>query len=159
MSDSSEKHFILSGWFVLSSFSVLFAVIVFLTGCGNQTSKESQSVKPLTIKDSILLLYNYKLNNSGYKITFLEFGSVGCRECKKMETVMEEIKKMFGEEVNVVFYDVRLKNNKAICDHFNIKMIPVQILLDNEGVETFRHVGFFPADSLSLQIEKMNASY
>lgn len=132
---------------------VFLSTILFLTGCDIKPLPEKQTEKPLTIKDSIQLLYNYNLSKAAYKITFLEFGSVGCRECKKMEEVLQEVKDKFGKDVNVIFYDVRLKNNKSICDYYNIKMIPMQVLLNFEGTEVFRHLGFYPADSLKIQFD------
>lgn len=150
---SWEKHSISSDNIVVVVLAL--TLIIVLSGCGNQTSQETKSQQPLTIKDSIQMKYNYTQNNANYKITFLEFGSVGCRECKKMEGVMQEVKENYGKDVNVVFNDVRLKCNKSICDYYNIKMIPVQILLNNEGLEVFRHLGFYSADSLKPQFDKI----
>ena len=56
--------------------------------------------------------------------------------------------------VNVVFYNVRKKENKKIAEYFGIQMIPVQILLDIKGKEFFRHVGYYSFNELSIELKK-----
>lgn len=111
---------------------------------------------PKNMKDSVDFLYNYSNQNTVYKLTFLEFGATTCHECKKMETVMKAVKEKFNT-VNVVFYNVRNKENNSMVEHFGIQMIPVQILLDKNGNECFRHLGFYPLDSLTNKFKKYGA--
>lgn len=103
---------------------------------------------------SIDSLYNYEKNYSSFRITFLEFGSKGCVSCKRMEKVMEEIEALFPDEVNVVFHNVMLPENKKLMKFYGIVAIPSQILLNRSGKEVFRHTGYISTEKLSGEINK-----
>ncbi|MFC1539134.1 thioredoxin family protein [Candidatus Latescibacterota bacterium] len=90
------------------------------------------------------------------KITFIELGSVNCIPCKMMQPIMAEIEKEYKDQVNVVFHDVWTKEGQPYAEKYKIKLIPTQIFLDKDGVEYFRHVGFFPKDEL-VKILKMRS--
>lgn len=106
----------------------------------------------LSPADSIKLAFDYTANGKKYQLTFLEFGSVGCRECKKMEMVMDSVRDAYGDKVQVVFFHVR--NNRKMTQHFGIDMIPVQVLLDKTGRECYRHIGYLPFNQLEQEIVK-----
>lgn len=82
------------------------------------------------------------------KVTFIELGSVRCIPCKKMQPIMEEIKKEYAGQVEVVFYDVWTSEGRPYAAKYKIKLIPTQVFLDKDGNEYFRHVGFFPKEEL-----------
>jgi len=98
-------------------------------------------------------LFNYTKNNSGFVVTFLEFGSTGCSACKKMEKVMEEIRQTYPEKVNVVFYNITLPENHEIMKYFGISVIPTQVLLDKNGKEFFRNSGFISSKEIMHYFE------
>ena len=56
-------------------------------------------------------LYNYTKNGGTYEVTFLEFGSTGCPACKRMESVMDEVRQKYPEKVNVVFLNILKPEN------------------------------------------------
>ena len=99
-------------------------------------------------------LFNYQNNNSGYQITFLEFGSTGCVTCKRMEKVINEIQVKYSSTVNVVFLNITLLENHNLMKYYGISVIPTQVLLDRSGNEFFRHIGFYSTKNLSNQINK-----
>mgnify|MGYP003969643571 FL=1 len=80
------------------------------------------------------------------KITFLELGSTTCIPCKQMEKVLESVREKYGDQIDVIFYDV--KNEKEITKKYKIKMIPTQVFLDENGNEIHRHVGFYPEEKI-----------
>ncbi len=82
------------------------------------------------------------------KVTFIELGSVRCIPCKKMQPIMEEIKKEYEGQVKVIFYDVWTREGNPYAAKYKIKLIPTQVFLDKDGNEYFRHVGFFPKEEL-----------
>lgn len=101
------------------------------------------------IKDSIMMLYNYEvMQNVTYKYTFLEFGSIGCAPCKRMEKEMEIIRKEYAGTVNVRFVNLAIKWNRDWAEYFNIQSIPTQVILDSTGNEIYRHTGYISADEL-----------
>ena len=76
------------------------------------------------------------------QITFLELGSLTCIPCKQMENVLESIREKYGDQIEVIFHDV--KKEKEIAEQFRIRMIPTQVFLNSEGEEIHRHIGFYP---------------
>ncbi len=80
------------------------------------------------------------------RITFLELGSVGCIPCKKMQPVMKNIEKKYGDQIRVIFHDVRKEKEKIA--QYRIEMIPTQVFLDENGKEIHRHVGYYPEKAI-----------
>jgi len=81
-------------------------------------------------------------------VTFVELGSVRCIPCKKMQPIMEEIRKEYPDQVKVVFYDVWTPEGQPYARQYKIRLIPTQVFLDKDGNEYFRHEGFFPKEEL-----------
>ena len=105
--------------------------------CGNDESqKDSKRAKQEEKKASSI------------KVTFIELGSVRCIPCKKMQPIMEEIKKEYKGQVKVIFYDVWTPEGKPYAYKYKIRLIPTQVFLDKDGKEYFRHRGFFPKEEL-----------
>ena len=98
--------------------------------------------------------YNYTKNGLSYEITFLEFGAKSCSACKLMEPVMSEIRTKYPNRVNVVFVNIMLPANHPLMKYYGIAAIPIQVLLNKEGKEVFRHTGYYSAESLTQVIEK-----
>ena len=88
------------------------------------------------------------------KVTFVELGSIKCIPCKKMQPIMEEIKKEYKGQVKVVFHDVWTDEGRPYASTYKIRIIPTQVFLDKNGKEYFRHEGFFPKEEL-VKILKM----
>lgn len=87
------------------------------------------------------------------KVTFVEVGSVTCIPCKAMQPVMKAVEAEFGEQISVVFYDV--KTDPTVIQKYKISLIPTQIFLDAEGKEFHRHEGFYPQAEISkLLVER-----
>ncbi|HAQ21821.1 MAG TPA: hypothetical protein DCR40_21715 [Prolixibacteraceae bacterium] len=95
--------------------------------------------------------YNYAKNGKNHQVTFLEFGATGCSACKRMESVMEEIRKKYPQTVNVVFLNVLKPENQDLMKYFGIASIPTQVLLDKDGKEFFRHSGYYSTEELEKE--------
>ncbi len=93
---------------------------------------------------------------SGIKITFLELGSKGCIPCTKMEPILEEISKKYAGQVEVIFYDLKKKENRHWQKKYGIKTIPTQVFLDADGKEIFRHIGFYPQNEIEVFLAKQS---
>lgn len=85
-----------------------------------------------------------KLLNKNTKITFVELGSVNCIPCKKMQPIMDSIEKKYGDQIEVIFYDVWKSDQKKYAKEYGISLIPTQVFLDENGKEFHRHQGFYP---------------
>lgn len=86
------------------------------------------------------------------KITFLELGSKTCIPCKMMEKVLVSIEEKYGDQVDVIFHDV--KKDKKIAAEYKIKMIPTQVFLNENGKEIHRHIGFYPEEKIDEFLQK-----
>jgi thioredoxin 1 len=82
------------------------------------------------------------------KVTFIELGSVNCIPCMKMQVIMREIEREYGDQVAIVFYDVWTDAGKPYAKQYRIRVIPTQVFLDQNGNEYFRHEGYFPKEDL-----------
>ncbi|GAB1467893.1 hypothetical protein MASR2M64_05840 [Candidatus Cloacimonadota bacterium] len=87
-------------------------------------------------------------------VTFVELGSENCVPCKMMKPVMKEIEDIYGEKVEVIFYDVGQSKHKAMGDKYKLRVIPTQVFLDKDGKEFHRHEGFYPKDEIVKLIDK-----
>ncbi len=90
----------------------------------------------------------------GKKVTLIELGSVKCTLCQMMHIIMKEIKEEYGEDVDVVFYNVRTKAGRPLAEKYRIGMIPTRIFLDGNGDEFFRHEGYFSKKAI-IEVLKM----
>ncbi|OJU55604.1 MAG: hypothetical protein BGN96_12330 [Bacteroidales bacterium 45-6] len=153
---------------IVSIVFLLLSVSFFILLIANKKNMEnyaSQLMKKQTTeatkestKSVVDSLYNYQKNGSKHKITFLEFGATGCSACKRMETVMAEIREKYPQEVNVIFLNVLLPESQIMMKYFGIAAIPTQVLLDKNGKEFFRHTGYFSEKELAktLTIKNIN---
>jgi thioredoxin 1 len=82
------------------------------------------------------------------KVTFIELGSVNCIPCIKMQGVMKELEREYGDQVAIVFYDVWTEAGKPYARQYRLRVIPTQVFLDQDGNEYFRHEGYFPKEDL-----------
>lgn len=87
------------------------------------------------------------------KVTFIELGSVNCIPCRMMQPVMKAIEGKYGEQVRVVFYDVWTQAHEAYGRQYAIRLIPTQVFLDENGIEFFRHEGFFPEEEIDRLLQ------
>jgi thioredoxin 1 len=113
----------------------LYLFLLFTFSCNSQTRSEVASKA-------------VENENSKYKVTFIELGSVRCIPCQQMQSVMKSIEKKYGKQVKVVFYDVWTEAGAPFGKQYGIEAIPTQVFLDKDGKEFFRHVGFFPEEEL-----------
>ena len=86
------------------------------------------------------------------KITFLELGSKTCIPCQMMEEVLVSISEKYGDQIEVTFHDV--KKDNEIAAKYQIRMIPTQVFLDENGVEIHRHVGFYPEEQIDIFLQE-----
>jgi thioredoxin 1 len=93
------------------------------------------------------------------QVTFVELGSVNCIPCRAMQPVMRELEKRYGDQIQVVFHDVWQDDTPAKT--YNIRVIPTQVFLDQNGREFHRHEGFYPLEQIErlLQDRGLKSSY
>ena len=92
------------------------------------------------------------------QITFVELGSVKCIPCRQMQPVMKAIEEKYGDQIEVVFYDVWIPEQRKYAEEYDIRLIPTQVFLDKDGNEIFRHEGFFPEESIDKLLREQGLS-
>ncbi len=97
-------------------------------------------------------------DQAGIKVTFVELGSVNCIPCKMMQPIMKEIEKEYKNQVKVVFHDVWTEQGRPYAEKFGIRVIPTQVFLDRDGIEYFRHEGFFQKEQLVEVLRKQGVN-
>jgi thioredoxin 1 len=95
-----------------------------------------------------------KAKSDGILVTFVEIGSVKCIPCKAMQPIMKVVEEEYREQVKVVFHDVWTPKGKEDAMKYNIRIIPTQVFLDENGKEYYRHEGFFPKEEV-VRVIKM----
>jgi thioredoxin 1 len=76
----------------------------------------------------------------------VDLGAGKCIPCKAMAPILDELRKDFAGQFEVVFIDVW--QNPQEGEKYDIQMIPTQIFYDAAGKELFRHQGFFSRDDI-----------
>ncbi len=107
----------------------------------------------LSVENQIDEKFNYLQNKQIFEFTLLEFGSTGCTICKQMEPVLDEIRNSGKPKVNVIFLNIMHPENLAMMKYFGISAVPMQILLDKQGKEIYRHYGFISAKDLIFEMK------
>jgi thioredoxin 1 len=139
---------------LLILFSVIFLVVLFVLKdtLNNYASNliRYQAGSDIQKSESALVdsAYNYIKNEQCYEVTFLEFGATGCSACKRMETVMADIRTKYPDKAKVVFLNILKPENQNLMKYYGIAAIPTQVLLNKEGKEFFRHNGFYSTEDL-----------
>jgi thioredoxin 1 len=124
----------------------------YITGLGR--SRNIQINQPWVQTQSRLAADNPvdRARRSG-KPTLVEFGAAGCVPCDMMQPILENLRKDFGDRLNVVF--VHVGEEQVLGARYGIRSIPVQVFYDAGGQEVSRHVGFFAQEEVLKQLARM----
>ncbi len=78
--------------------------------------------------------------------TLIELGMNSCASCKAMHRVLDELRAAHGEHLRVIAIDIR--DRPELVAELRVIAIPTQVLLDGEGREVDRHLGFLLAEAI-----------
>ncbi len=87
--------------------------------------------------------FDYANRQTNYKLTVVELSGNGCKPCLRMDTVLSKIAKVYAGKVKIITYKLVNDSTMVIAKYFGVNMIPTQIVLNKNGLEVFRHTGFF----------------
>ncbi|MBN1363456.1 MAG: thioredoxin family protein [Syntrophaceae bacterium] len=130
-----------------SSLFVIFLISVFVYCDANKANNQISSENEMSIQSEGVSKKNMESNENA-EITFIELGSVNCIPCRMMQPIMKSVEKKYGEQIEVIFYDVWKPEQKHYAQEYGIRVIPTQVFLDTGGNEIYRHEGFFPEEEL-----------
>lgn len=118
-----------------------FTLVLSAFSCAKEAKPESKQAEKVSESKS-----DVSENQSKALVTFYELGSVNCIPCKQMKPVMAAIEKKYGDQVEVIFYDVNKEKGRS--EEFGIRLIPTQVFHDKNGKEIHRHEGFYPESEI-----------
>jgi thiol-disulfide isomerase/thioredoxin len=125
---------------------------------------KSGEVKKAEIKSTYNNIKDLNLKSTNGKPTLLVFSAPWCPACVRMATETypkKEVAKQLAK-LNFVKLNSDLPENNELADQFKIKAIPAMILLDKNGVETFRWLDFQTpqefAKNLDSELQKVDLS-
>jgi thioredoxin 1 len=76
----------------------------------------------------------------------VDVGAHKCIPCKKMAPIIEALQHDYAGVVEVVFVDVW--KDPAAGKPYKVRMIPTQVFYGADGVEVFRHEGYFSREEI-----------
>ena len=83
--------------------------------------------------------------------SMVDFGAGTCMPCIQMKPIIEELQKELKDKANILLIDVN--EQQVLTRKYKIMLIPTQIFFDATGAEIYRHVGFFPRDSILVNLK------
>lgn len=111
--------------------------------------------KKTEIKSTYNNIKDLNLKSSDGRPTLLVFSAPWCPACVRMNTETypkKEVSKQLAK-VNFIKLNSDLPENNEMSEKFKIKAIPTMVLLDKNGVETFRWLDFQPSAMFAKNIE------
>lgn len=83
----------------------------------------------------------------------IDLGSKNCIPCKRMAPILDSLRQEYEGRAEIIFIDTR--ENRQAAAQYKINFIPTQIFFDTLGVERYRHIGFYPADSIVAHLRAL----
>ena len=84
----------------------------------------------------------------------LDLGSHSCIPCKMMMPILDTLKEVYSGKLDVEFIDVWVE--REMGSKYGIRAIPTQIFYDKNGVEKFRHEGFWSRKEIEDKFAELN---
>jgi thioredoxin 1 len=78
--------------------------------------------------------------------TLVEFGMDTCASCKAMHKVPDELRAAHAGRLRVI--TVNVMQEREATAQWPVRAIPTQLLLDGEGREVYRHLGYLSAPAI-----------
>lgn len=78
--------------------------------------------------------------------TLVELGMDSCAACKAMQGVLDELRAAHPGVLQLV--QININERPGVVPDWRILAIPTQVLLDAQGRELDRHIGFISADAI-----------
>lgn len=123
---------------------IFISGLIFIIGCSSEPKNDSAD-KADSTKAAVV--------SANSLPRMLDLGSVYCIPCKQMAPILDSLKVLYDGKAEINFIDVR--EDKESARKYGITMIPTQVFFDKSGEEVYRHIGFFPADSITAHLQML----
>jgi thioredoxin 1 len=143
--------------FMKFKFILMAVLLIFISTFSEGCSNDHQNASAVNSSKKVEHVKSAK-NDNKKLFTFIDLGSVKCIACKMMEPVIEKLREHFKGKVNVVFYDVWTEEGRPYAHLYKRKLIPIQIILDKNGNEVFRHEGFITYEDVVAKLKTLGVN-
>ncbi len=89
------------------------------------------------------------------KYQFIDFGAETCIPCKKMVPVMDSLRTIYKDRLQVTFYSVTKQENKPLASSAGVRVIPMQFIVDPKGIVLFTHEGYWSLEAIRGKLQEM----
>ncbi|WP_031480306.1 thioredoxin family protein [Maridesulfovibrio frigidus] len=86
-------------------------------------------------------------------VTMVDLGAHSCVPCKMMAPIIKELSAEYEGKAAIVFIDVWQNPDEG--KKYAISAIPTQIFYDADGVERYRHQGFFDKAAIKAKLAEL----
>lgn len=86
----------------------------------------------------------------------LMLGADWCQPCRKMLRIMDDLQQQYGG--SALFVYINTDAHPGVARQYSVGEIPVQVFFDASGEPVFRHVGFYPQESVVRRLAMMGVS-
>lgn len=124
------------------SVGLIFVTFLFL-GCDIKdiaSQKETQKSFFETLKSEKI----------GKEPMVLEIGSSSCKTCVDMKKIIDDLK---SRNTTLPIHIIDVYDDMNAFRHFNIQMIPTQVVLNAKGEEVYRHIGGLSGEEMLRLVE------
>ncbi len=121
----------------------LIFIVFLVLGCDNK----EETLQKETQKSFFETLKTEKI---GHEPMVLEIGSSSCKTCIDMKEIIEDLK---SKDANLPIHIIDVYDDMNAFRHFNIQMIPTQVVLNTKGEEVYRHIGGLSAEEMLKLVE------
>ncbi len=138
--------------------AIIAGVVLFVGAVGYiRMSKSKEVVTSRASDDAALADASEMDRGDGFAPAELprmvDLGSTVCASCKKMAPIIDELREHYKGRACIEFVDV--KKSPSAYQLYAIKVIPTQIFYNAEGVEVWRHEGFFSKEEIVAKFKEL----
>ncbi len=83
-----------------------------------------------------------------------DYGADNCLPCIQMEPILDQLAEEYEGRIDIRVINVYQQGDLARMAR--IQVIPTQVFIDSDGKELFRHVGFYPRDSIVAKFREFS---
>jgi thioredoxin-like negative regulator of GroEL len=93
------------------------------------------------------------LARSKKRVVIADFGQGLCKQCKKQGAILEEVKKAYGDKVEVRF--VHVAKESALAERYGVNMIPHLVYIDPTGKACQADTGVSSFEKIADRLAKL----
>jgi len=75
-----------------------------------------------------------------------------------MRPVLEQVSRQFQPQIDVLILDIRIEANELLAERYQMRTMPLTVLVDGSGTPLWRHEGYVDFETVSAAITKRLAA-